>query len=693
MGRTNVSAVAVQLEAIGLDKVRAALRTLETDATRNSANVARHYGRAARNISIVGEEAVRAGEIGGSGIRKLLVIGGEVAGMFGPTGLVIGALAVTGLAIFNYFDRARKQIEETAKKAREEMRSLRAASAAGVAEQISQLKMGNPDADDPLARDAKIILERRKKELQGELDNLTPGKPKQGDVGTFIAFAQQQKDLRDKIAAVNDEILRRNNAIDRGNVLLREKKKLEEETSLLSGLQPGPEANSEAALKLVQTQKAALERERAELQQKLAASQDAGQQNRFSERLAEVNVKIGEKNELIARATTLISQQATAGAEKAEAALKRRVEILSKALIFDDLRGKALAGLRQTEIALTAAVNNGTASTEDRARAAEHLADVQEALARTFTGTSGLSAGFFYELKKSEIDELKQLKSRIDTATRQKNAHLVSALQQRVRELEADPAVRKYLELERNLLRDVDIPTSQATAQSARPEISVTPNDESPAARAQDAYGGPMPLVGSRPDNLIKDRQQIEAQFAQEFGQAQESIAGTIRFGFANTLGDAIYAGFKAGFSGKGIGGVMKAFGKTVLAGIGSVFTQLGQTYLLYGGIMEGLSHLLKNPFTAGYAGLAIGAALIALGGALGAVGGEGGGGRGGAAAGAYASGRPAEITNIKLTATSVADQARYDTSRNFYNVNIIGTNDPKAQREMKELLANGERR
>lgn len=109
-----------------------------------------------------------------------------------------------------------------------------------------------------------------------------------------------------------------------------------------------------------------------------------------------------------------------------------------------------------------------------------------------------------------------------------------------------------------------------------------------------------------------------------------EETANLIQTEFAQTLGDAIGNAFVAAFRTGNPLKAIEAFGKTMLAGIGSIFVQLGQNYLKYGLIMKALANLLPNPFTAGFAAAAIGVALIALGKALNAVATSGGGGGGG---------------------------------------------------------------
>lgn len=525
MGATKISSVAVQFEATGLENVREAFRQIEGQAKGHSSNIASHYGRAARHIAIVGDEAVRAGEIGGSGMRKLLTVGGDIAGMFGPEGMIIGALAVTGLAIFDHFQHARDQIAETAKKAREEIGSL-------------------VDAGDAAA------LEKQAKDLYR-------GTPKN-------EFKDALKPKLDKM----EELKYYRSALGEGKVWLSvgAKKAYDE-------LLADPDIQKYLALR------------EAILNPKKAPLQGAGQ-------LQDVKVE---------------------GPKKAtDAELSNQIDTLTKGLIFEDLRAKSLTALRQLEIRLTAAVKDGTKSIEARSLAADHLATVQTALARTYSGISSLST-------------------------------------------------------------------------SPPPGVSITP-ETATRDELNKLRNAPMANVSARPDNLIQDQQAAMATFMQQFKAAEDAIAQTIKRGFAQTLGDAIYAGFSAAFTGKGLGGIFKSFAKTVLAGVGQIFTQLGQTYLEYGGIMQALAGLLPNPFTAGYAGLAIGAALVAMGAALGAV------ATGGSHSSASVIPRPSEITNIKLTATSVADQARYDTQSRI-NMTVIGPNDAAAFRAIQQGLDNHARR
>lgn len=199
--------------------------------------------------------------------------------------------------------------------------------------------------------------------------------------------------------------------------------------------------------------------------------------------------------------------------------------------------------------------------------------------------------------------------------------------------------------------------------------------------------------IGMTSEQLAELFEQKKAQnkeIVSELDRLNLDMAASIRAGIANTIGDAVYNAFAAAFNGEGLGGIFKAFGKTILAGLGDIMTQQGQALLTYGITMQAAAIGLSNPFTAGPAAIAAGLALIALGSAFGAIA-KGGGGRGTAQSGAFRE-RPGEVvTRLKF----VDRTGRPVESMRPVTVNatIIGTRDPKAQREIVELIQNAARR
>lgn len=197
--------------------------------------------------------------------------------------------------------------------------------------------------------------------------------------------------------------------------------------------------------------------------------------------------------------------------------------------------------------------------------------------------------------------------------------------------------------------------------------------------------------VEARRDQVLAEEQRQIEEHRRQLEEGAQRIKDTITQGFSQTLGDAIYNGFAAAFNGEGVGGILKAFGKTVLAGVGQMFTQLGSIYLEYGVLMQSLSSLLPNPFTAGPAGIAIGAALIAMGAALGAVA-NGGGGRGTAHAGAFRE-RPNNDNIVRLKFVDRPNALSNVSPVQPVVINAYGPNDPKTQRWMLETFSKAQRR
>jgi hypothetical protein len=536
-----VASVAAEFEVTGLDKVKAAFQEVEGHAQSHSATIANHYGKATRHLTLVANEAVRAGDIGGTALQKILIIGGDMAGMFGATGAVVGAFAVAGLAIYNYYDRAQKKIEEMANSVRAELRSIRDMSGKDAAAVINRAVEGDPLA---LTKDNKIDRygELSKNALEETQQRLRKGQ----DIGVDVR-TEKEKEYGITLEGVNDTLKQRIELIAKATPLLVATTTREGKATIAEG--------------------------RAGLAAK-------------------------EKAEVAAR----------------EAALSKRIEILTKGLVFDDQRKRVTSELAVLEKQLTATVKSGTLSLEERSQALLHLSDVQDALAKKF-------------ITPAAVTDVSQL-------------------------------------------------------------VKATPNSDTPAARAYETFGKAMDLVKERATPELDEYKKQIIDWAKPMEAILKELGADLRHKIAATLGTAIYDGFSAAFSGKGLSGVFKAFSKTVLSGIGGIFTQQGAIYLEYAAVLAGFTPHLFNPVTSAWAAAGIGVALVAMGAALGALGTGGSHGASGASIP-----RPAEITNIKLTPTSVADQARYDPNRQINNFNIIGTNDPKAQRELADMVEKGSRR
>lgn len=184
--------------------------------------------------------------------------------------------------------------------------------------------------------------------------------------------------------------------------------------------------------------------------------------------------------------------------------------------------------------------------------------------------------------------------------------------------------------------------------------------------------------------------QRLAKYFADE---VQIPLGEIIRSGMAETIGSAIADGITAGFEGGGITGAFKAAGKAILAGLGGIISQMGQVWVTYGISMTALGQALWNPLTSGPAAIAIGASLIALGSALGAVA-HGGSGAAGGGSSSSMSAPPQIIDRGLIDPTrALIGTASGMVPRSAVNVTVIGPNDPVAQRQIQEIIRNGNRR
>lgn len=182
-------------------------------------------------------------------------------------------------------------------------------------------------------------------------------------------------------------------------------------------------------------------------------------------------------------------------------------------------------------------------------------------------------------------------------------------------------------------------------------------------------------------------------------GDELTAMAGDLQQSITQTIGDALVNGIEAAIQrGANIGDAFKAFGVSLLAGLGSVMIAFGQRLTQIG---VGLVAAMKAFKTGnGPAMIAAGIAFMALGAALrGAAGramdqtgfGGGGGGFTAPAVGGAMSGSLGLPT--QFYGPTAAGSASTIERVNPVNVTIIGPNDPAAQRQMQELVRNAQRR
>jgi hypothetical protein len=271
-----------------------------------------------------------------------------------------------------------------------------------------------------------------------------------------------------------------------------------------------------------------------------------------------------------------------------------------------------------------------------------------------------------------------------------RNAGLRTAEQARTQELRSMEALRFALQEGRfalsqfNELEVVSIELARR-ATEARKEQSRT----FAATLGPEGLGGylnPTEATGNMKlpaGGLFVDwQEEINAEF-----QSMGAEAGA-------TFADGIANGFEAAFSGGGIAGGFKALASTVLSGLGGIFIQMGKSLFMYGATMKGLLPFLSNPFTSGFAAMAAGAALIALGGALsGAMSGRGGGSMGGGYGGSFGGGATRgteELTKIIIMPSNASTGAQREAVKPVvFAPTIIGVNDPTTNRAVKQMYDN----
>jgi hypothetical protein len=172
-------------------------------------------------------------------------------------------------------------------------------------------------------------------------------------------------------------------------------------------------------------------------------------------------------------------------------------------------------------------------------------------------------------------------------------------------------------------------------------------------------------------------------KIAAEAAQRQEQLAQRFR-NIGTSLASVLAGSMEAAFASKH---PLKAFGKAVLAGLGSIFTEMGQAMILASPLFMALNAAMSNPFTSGPALLAVGVAMVALGATLGGIakGGSGAGGKGG-------KGLEDHTTRITLTADGLGGRKApmREVGPTF---EVIGASHPRAQRMFGELKKGAARR
>lgn len=217
---------------------------------------------------------------------------------------------------------------------------------------------------------------------------------------------------------------------------------------------------------------------------------------------------------------------------------------------------------------------------------------------------------------------------------------------------------------------------------------------------------GRQPLPPIPPQNFLPtvDPTQLRAT-AREIGSlidttfAEEVLSVAVRLGeqLTQTLSNSVGAAFETLVTrGATIGDAFGALGAAMLRGFGDMVIMFGVQVMKVGALMtKTMQSLLALN---GPAAIAAGLALVALGGMMRGAAGRAFGGVGGGSApviaggGLGGAGGPMTLPGLTFGPTMAAASANVTPAQNL-TLNIIGPNDPSAQRQIQELVRNAQRR
>jgi hypothetical protein len=162
----------------------------------------------------------------------------------------------------------------------------------------------------------------------------------------------------------------------------------------------------------------------------------------------------------------------------------------------------------------------------------------------------------------------------------------------------------------------------------------------------------------------------------------QDLFAGLQRLQpFANGLQGFFQKLFTTG----NLGGSIREFGQEILSGMGSIFATMAAKAIAAAPLFIAIGKAMSNPFTAGFALLAFGIALKALGASM------GGSASGGGGAGGGAGGFDDRTTRITLSADGAG--GRNAPGRPDERFTVLGVDSPKGQRVLATAMKGAKRR
>jgi hypothetical protein len=159
--------VDVVFRATGVEQVRRGLKLVTGDAQVSG----RQTGLAMRQLAGGIENIARSGQAGGAALKLIIAQGAEMAFMFGATGPIVGALAVTGLAIYEHITGKMKEAADQVKAFHREVEGL--TDLGGAAARQARIYSGGTAIRDKDESDAKYLARSQGlKGVRGRIDQI-----------------------------------------------------------------------------------------------------------------------------------------------------------------------------------------------------------------------------------------------------------------------------------------------------------------------------------------------------------------------------------------------------------------------------------------------------------------------------------------------------------------------------------------
>lgn len=231
------------------------------------------------------------------------------------------------------------------------------------------------------------------------------------------------------------------------------------------------------------------------------------------------------------------------------------------------------------------------------------------------------------------------------------------------------------------------------------PKVSITPSRDEGMASAQnggvvstETIFGKMGNIKENPATkvAVEGIHTQTEEIAHGLDEQAKQLASQAQM-TSQIIGDALQNGFADAFNGGGVTGFIEGFGKTVLAAIGQLMVQQGESLIAYGITMSATALGLSNPFTAGPAAIAAGIALTALGAAMGAAV-QGHGSHGASYGGSNYQQNASDVTRLKFIDRLGNPSDSLTPARPVY-IEVIGEKSAKAQRVVGTLYDANRRR